>query len=191
MKTGIVGVRSDALNYLELRILANKVFKEVIGAAGYLMLGIEDESWLNRSCAYWCLKAADGENTLGMLLGGLGGNYDRREAYALKAEEKISRLELMLDDETAEVRHLTSWESRNHEEGKYGGAVVLPIGGTEYIFSLSALPEAGDEAFNLILAEAYRPNDHALAARTMEILNRTQNPYYDRLRSQVFGLNRC
>lgn len=186
------GVQSDALHYPDLRALADRVFQDVLKAAGRLGLENEDGDWLGRSCAYWHLALVDTDVSFGALLGGEGPNYDRREKYALFAQEKAFRLELMIDDEGADApRHLTSWESRKPEEDQWGGAVVLTIGGTEYIFSMSGIPEEGDEAFNLILAEAYRPTDRLLADRTMKILERTKNPYYERLRSEVFGSNRC
>ena len=47
-----------------------------------------------------------------------------------------------------ELGHLTSFESRDLDNGKWGGAIVADA----FIISLSGLPEQADEAVMLIVA---------------------------------------
>jgi hypothetical protein len=169
---------------------AHRTFSDVLAVCSAFVE--MDEDWGDRSCAYFFAKPADAHVvTVGVLLGGQGGNYDRREKYQDYAREKAQRLERMMDAEELVERHLTSWESRAPERDKWGGAIVVPIDGIEYLFSLSGLPEQGDEAFCLVLAERFRPGDEAVAARCAEIAERTGNPYYADLRQALIGDECC
>lgn len=183
---GLAG--TDARGESTLVDLAERTFSDAIAVGANAFTDI-DPDWADRSCAHFCVKPAGVEMlrpSVSVLLGGPGGNYDRREKYHTYAREKATRLERMMDSEELVDRHLTSWESRAPRLERWGGAVVVPIGGIEYIFSLSGLPEQGDEAFCLVLAERWQPSAE-LSQRIGAILERTENPYYPALRQALVG----
>ena len=66
---------------------------------------------------------------------------ERGQKYLELAQEKARRLAEHPD-------HWSSWQSRNPDEGKWGGAVNAGA----YIFSFSGLPELADEAAMLLTA---------------------------------------
>ncbi len=70
--------------------------------------------------------------------------HEKWSAYAYNSGEKGTRLLATHE----ELGHLTSFESRDPENGKWGGAIVAGY----YIFSFSGLPEQADEAVMLVVA---------------------------------------
>ena len=75
----------------------------------------------------------------------IGGVLEEKaEKYCAFAMEKVARLARHPD-------HRTSYESRDPEENKWGGAVRIG----DYIFSMSGLPELADEAVMLTTASLY------------------------------------
>ncbi len=67
---------------------------------------------------------------------------DKRTKYRFLTQEKALRLQFNED-------HRSSWQSRNEDESKWGGAVRISNGD---IYSFSGLPEHGDEALTMGLA---------------------------------------
>jgi hypothetical protein len=71
---------------------------------------------------------------------------EKVEKYSNLSREKAQRL-------LKNPGHLSSWQTRNPEEDKYGGAIrVILETGQEFIFSISGFPEVGDETVVLVSA---------------------------------------
>ena len=68
---------------------------------------------------------------------------DKFVRYSSFSKEKATRLA-----EHVESGHLTSWQSRDPEQDRWGGSVVTSssLSGEQSIFSFSGLPELADEA---------------------------------------------
>ncbi len=71
------------------------------------------------------------------------GNYEGERAFDL-CQEKVRRLR-------DNPEHISSWQSRDPEKGKYGGAITavndsVAMAKGEYFGSISGLVEKGDEA---------------------------------------------
>lgn len=69
---------------------------------------------------------------------------DKAEKYIEFTKEKTLRLR-------AHPKHSSSWQSRNPDEGKWGGA-ILATNYARCILAFSGLPELGDEAAMLLAA---------------------------------------
>lgn len=70
-------------------------------------------------------------------------DQEKNRAYFLFAQEKGERLYA-----NQKLGNISSWQSRNEADEKYGGAIVAG----DFILSFSGLPELGDEAIMLELA---------------------------------------
>lgn len=70
--------------------------------------------------------------------------WNKRQKYFKLSQEKACRLQ------KSALSIVSSWQTRNETEDKYGGAVRA--GG--YVLSFSGLPELADEAFVLLIATA-------------------------------------
>ncbi|MDO8444059.1 MAG: hypothetical protein Q7S80_00965 [bacterium] len=98
---------------------------------------------------YFCLKMLGAEGFLvkPMLVGHVINGKDDR--YIELCQEKATRLE---------ARHesngdVTSWQSRDPESDRWGGAILGPDGhDRQYAFSFSGLPDLCDEAVTLLTA---------------------------------------
>jgi hypothetical protein len=66
------------------------------------------------------------------------------EAYKFNSLEKAKRLIEMVD----RPEHVSSWQSRDFDNKKYGGAIA----GYDAVFSFSGLPEKLDEYLMVVLA---------------------------------------
>lgn len=91
----------------------------------------------NRQGGYFCLVEKEGNPlALPTLVLGIGAvPAEKGPKYIAFTQEKAKRLAEHLD-------HVSSWQSRNPDEDKWGGAIVAG----PYIFSFSGLPELADEA---------------------------------------------
>lgn len=156
-----------------------EMFRKVT-AAGEKLFG-NDEGWKDRSCGFFVLKHIGGSVHIATLIGGKGGNYANREKYERYAYEKVERLEANLVN-----KHYSSWESRDESLDQWGGAIRVPMQGMWFILSFSGLPEVGDEAFMVLLAELFESFDSTLAAHCMEILRRNGNDVYDLLHGEIY-----
>ncbi len=164
--------------------MALELFPKVLRLGGS-MFGDDEPGWLNRSCAVLQVMPAmfgmDRELMFVKFLGGEGPNYEKRMKYLELVGEKALRLESGLDRS-----YVASWETRDPEKDRYGGAVVLPLLGTETILSLSGLPEYADEAFCLLLGRRY-DRGAAVRERCAQIVARTGNPFYAGLAREILG----
>ncbi len=120
-----------------------------------------------REGGVFCVKNARTNSLL--LLAPVGRFPEKKSArYFSFAQEKATRLYFKVKRGS---RHLTSWQSRDEEKQRYGGAILAD----DLILSFSGLPELADEAvvayvaflFNLIgfstaLEIANTSNNHRL-----------------------------
>lgn len=98
----------------------------------------------DRQGGYFCLivKEKGNPTALPTLILGIGTvPTEKGSKYFVFAQEKAHRL-------SEHPEHQTSWQSRNPEENKWGGA----INAGPYYLSFSGLPEPADEAAMLLAA---------------------------------------
>jgi len=152
----------------------------LIGEAGRRLHGNSDE-FREGVSAYLVVSAADGEEFLSLLLGRKEGDRARIARLGTSAREKSRRLAIRF----RENGEYASWQSRDDMSGQYGGAVVLPVGGTEYIFSVCGLTEEADEAVAMLIAERFAPGERPLAERCFDILERTGNTVFGMLHDEI------
>jgi hypothetical protein len=115
-------------------------------------LDLESNPDPERKGCYICLRDKPDERI--RLLAELG-TCDPKKAmkYFNLSQEKGLRL--------LGYQHISSWQSRDYDNGKYGGAITAPpdsLGtpqGKEFVVSISGLPEYGDEAVSLVTALAF------------------------------------
>ncbi len=127
------------------------------------------------------LCAIDAERGGLLMLARVGEVHDHEVPLLMKevqgfAREKADRLlENILRGGMDSSHHLTSWESRDPDHGKYGGAVrtLAP-----FILSFSGLPELADEA--VVAYAAYREGSMSLEM-AIAISNITDNHYLRKL----------
>jgi len=93
--------------------------------------------------------------------------FSKAEKYLRLSLEKGERL-------FRHPKHLSSWQSRDPEKEKYGGAIVT----NEFILSFSGFREYLDEAMVLVLAEFLRWISREQAEKIAAISN---NPFYREL----------
>lgn len=115
---------------------------------------------------YFCLGNQSGEILL--LSPVLEVVPEKVEKYRGFAEEKIVRLSRW-------TQHVSSWQSKNDVEFKFGGA----IRGNKYLYSFSGFPEWVDESVTIITAKAC---DGLSDERVAEILRASGNPVYNLFR---------
>jgi hypothetical protein len=100
-----------------------------------------------RSGGYLCVFSKDAkvdDPPLALFTLGLTETKKAGERFEL-CQEKARRL-------ISNPRHLSSWQSRDPEEGRKGGAIRA----NDYIFSFDGLTEEGDEALVLAIANALK-----------------------------------
>lgn len=138
-----------------------------------VMLFEENSDWeKERSGGYFCLvresmNAKTSTGGLPIILVPCGVfPLEKAEKYLNLCQEKAKRLAIL--------GGLSSWESRNPEENKWGGAVRF----RDLIFSFSGFPELADEAVMLATAIRYY-NAPDISMEAWEIARRSQNPYWD------------
>jgi len=101
---------------------------------------------------------------------------EKWQDYARNSQEKGIRLLTTHQ----ELGHLTSYESRDPDNNKWGGAVYAD----KYIFSFSGLPELADEAIMLTLAVEL---DFLSLQNASDIAKRNNNPIFDSLAEYMYG----
>ncbi len=85
---------------------------------------------------------------VGEIMNGKGGKYSEF------CVEKAKRTSMLMDMDTDRAHPsdlLLSWESRNPEKQRWGGAVGCGISGYRFVFSFSGLSEMEDEAVMLLV----------------------------------------
>ncbi len=85
------------------------------------------------------------------------------------SQEKARRLA-----DRTHLGEVSSWQSRNESEDKWGGAVSVD----DLIFSLSGLPELGDEAVSLTAAVLYSDASPRVIDIARDIAKKSHNPYF-------------
>ncbi len=129
-----------------------------------------DSAWSGRTGAYFCL--ANRMTGLPLLIASVGSVHsDKVEKYLTFCQEKAKRLR--------NNGRLSSWESRNPAKNQWGGAVAI---NDDLIFSMSGLPELGDEAVMLASAYWIYPDKMAGLVHLDEIARRSNNPYWEPLK---------
>ena len=108
---------------------------------------------------------------------------EKREKYYELSQEKATRLFSQVIMHLPNG-HTTSYESRNEEENKYGGAVYLHGYSTSIILSFSGMPELIDEAMMLVLADKLARDIRLNQISKIEACAR--NPYWKTLRENFF-----
>lgn len=133
-----------------------------------------DEDWKGRTGAYFCV--ADVATGIPLfppiLIGSVPPEKDER--YQTLCKEKAKRL-------AAHPEHEASWESRNPDADLWSGAVRV----NDLIFSMSGLPELGDEASVLVGAEVYYQENLGSIATATHVAARSNNPYWKPLRGYL------
>ena len=81
--------------------------------------------------------------------------------------------------------HTTSFQSRNEEENKYGGAIYANYHSNISIFSFSGMPELIDEAMMLVLAK--RLAIDASRSLIQKIEGYQRNPYWELIDTNFFS----
>ncbi len=89
-------------------------------------------------------------------IGGLNPGKVSWDGYKIVSFEKATRL--MMKHADTKLRHMSSWQSRDHSGQKYGGAIIVEVvssGGEKSVLliSFSGLPEEADEVMGLLIAE--------------------------------------
>jgi hypothetical protein len=124
----------------------------------------DEPGWTGREGGYFCL--ADGRTGFPYAIVLIGSVPEEKSAkYLALCQEKALRL-------VSNPQHVSSWESRDPENGKWGGAVRVD----NLIYSFSGFPELGDEATMLATAAAWRP---CTRAEIYQIIARSDNPYWE------------
>lgn len=126
---------------------------------------------------YFCIADEDGRPLIVVAVGSLS-NEKATKCFDL-AQEKARRL-------AEHPEHLTSWESRDPNALKFGGA-VKDLRNYPHIYSFSGLPEKVDEALMLAIAIFATPipksrNDELEGLRqAKQIAIANDNPYFNEL----------
>lgn len=143
----------DVLNRCAERVIALVQKDEPERKGGYFSAFESDESVLNGYCVSGvCVGTSPAAKNL---------------RYQTLSAEKAFRLAARPDD-------LSSWQSRDPNDDKWGGAVR----GDTSIFSFSGLPELADEAISLYVAIEF---EELTPEKAMEIAKISSNEYYFRL----------
>jgi hypothetical protein len=141
----------------------------------------DDPAWQGKEGCYFCAgNRLIGTPRFGPVLIGLVP-IEKAPRYQRLSAEKEHRLAL-------HPRHLSSYESRDTDVDKWGGAVSLGV--REPIFSISGYPEYGDEALSLIVAEIHGARNSLLAVASVaeSIALRNENPYWEPLRVAAWNI---
>lgn len=107
---------------------------------------------------------------------------DKRERYFKNSQEKANRLFSQINASSFLNGHTSSYQSRNPDEQKYGGAIHLNGHSTSIILSFSGMPELIDEAMMLVLANKLVKDIELRNVRKIEACGR--NPYWEHLQGK-------
>lgn len=152
----------------ELKVVANaQLCSRLLSAVEATVKQLTPKFTDMREGGVFCVK--DARANVLLLLAPVGRFSEKKSArYFSFAQEKATRLYFKVKRGS---RHIASWQSRDEEKQRYGGAILAG----DLILSFSGLPELADEAavtyvafvFNLIclttaLEIANRSNNHFL-----------------------------
>jgi len=124
------------------------------------------EQWKGRAGSYFCLADPKWGNPFAVLAVG-DVPYEKYEKYLALSIEKAGRLARHLGE------HFSSWQSRNPQKDHWGGAVK-----GNYVYSMSGLPELGDEAVMLVVLRIIQPESGSLCSGIAKL---SGNWYYEPL----------
>jgi len=113
-----------------------------------------------------------GYKYLTVIIGEVPSN--KMEKYAELSGEKAERLFRTFN----ELKHQSSWESRDPDNGKWGGAITA----ADLIISFSGLTEAGDEAVCLDIAYKLNWSNYNEITKIAENNN---NPLFDPMHDKL------
>ncbi len=134
----------------------------------------DEEGWADRNGAAFCLL--DNASMVIHLHCEMGAIVPEKiEKYFMFSLEKARRLAEHAFDSTGK---LSSFQTRNPDKNQWGGAIA----GIRFIFSMSGLPELGDEAVMLLSAVLLQEMTVAAALHVARFSN---NPYFKRLLSEM------
>ena len=132
----------------------------------------DEPNWQGKTGAYVCIASA----STGMLYEPAPVGVvppEKADKYREVSQEKVTRL-------LANVSLLSSWATRDPDKKKWGGAIALLA--LRSIFSMSGLPELGDEAVMLATALYFYPD---VLEDLEDIAKISGNPYWPPLRDAV------
>lgn len=116
---------------------------------------------------------------------------EKKIKYSCVSQEKLHRVygEYLLAkafEEDLEGRIFSSFQTKNKDENKWGGAVLFSVGKVIYGISISGLCEFGDEASALCLGKYYGLNrDNSFYKKVIKVSqNDIFEPMLNRLKSK-------
>ena len=122
-----------------------------------------------RQGGFLCIKDSFGKTVLVAMLGEVSDS-EKALKYMAFCQEKAQRLHLNVAN-----GHISSWQSRNEQEEKYGGGIIDSKG---RIFAFSGLSEHLDEALSLDIARQL--DDSSLGRSRIEgIRGFSANPFIE------------
>lgn len=154
---------------LDIEHLISVLFNAHAVIQKILPLAKDDPAWEGRSGAYFCLADSRTGNPLLVIPLGVISPEEKANKYLTVCLEKARRLATNHWD--VNKLHQSSWESRNPDEGKWGGAIIV----RDFIFSMSGLPELGDEFVMIAMAARYFDNAPDVMETLKNIAKRSNN----------------
>jgi len=143
----------------KLITLVNTVFTRALNVFG------DDPLWKGQEGAYFCFASM--KKGLPLVFTPVGDvAIEKAEKYVAFSMEKARRL-------AQHPEHVSSFQSRNPPE-QWGGAIH--VGGN--IFSMSGLPELGDEAVMLVTAFMFFPKLEEVRVACNAIAQTSENPFF-------------
>ncbi|MFH0890998.1 MAG: hypothetical protein V1856_03125 [Candidatus Liptonbacteria bacterium] len=158
-------------------MIHEKTTKRIIEFLAVIIPALEkmrrgDAKWAGRKGAAFCLAhARTGIPFLGPILVGRVNSPAKADKYLALCREKALRL-------AENPGHYSNWQSRDPDADMWGGAVRVG----DIILSMSGLPELGDEALMLTVANIFLPYQRESANILDLIALWSDNPYWDVLR---------
>lgn len=150
-----------------------RIAREVVDSVAFFIPRInshfkEDDRW--REGGWIHISDPKGEVIAYERIGAVGGP-DKKVKYRKLAAEKAMRLR-------EHPEHVTSWQSRDPDHDRWGGAIRTNDG---WVFSFSGLPELWDEALLTGIVCIYEPENY-------QYLKDTRSPGVEPLVDIVFQI---
>lgn len=152
-----------------------KLFKAIVAVDIAVTTAVSafgmDPDWDERRGGFFCLQGVG--NLYPFLVMQIGEvRRDKITKYMAFSQEKARRLA-----DRVHLGEVSSWQSRNESQDKWGGAVRVD----DLIFSLSGLPELGDEAVSLTAAILYSDGSPRVIDLARGIAMKNNNPYFRKM----------
>lgn len=129
-------------------------FLQVGNSVVQILLALPENPKPEKQGCYFALFKKSEDRFLGIAQVGIFSEPDFARRCFGYSQEKALRL-------LTNVGHISSWQTRDPENKKYGGAIttpsvsLMPAIGQDLILSASGFPEHGDEAFDLTLGVCF------------------------------------